>query len=76
MNVHEQDRPCHSERSEESLSPVNQILRYAQNDILVPLQILLPTVLLTFTITPVRQISGISIRKRANLFDAALDLLI
>ncbi len=32
MNFNEQDRSCHSERSEESLCPSRQILRFAQND--------------------------------------------
>jgi len=33
MNIYNQDQPCHSERSEESVSPGIEILRCAQNDI-------------------------------------------
>jgi len=33
MNINKQDQPCHSERSEESVSPGDEILRCAQNDI-------------------------------------------
>jgi len=32
MNLHNQDRECHSERSEESRCTTSQILRCAQND--------------------------------------------
>jgi len=32
MNFHDQDQPCHPERSEGSPSPAHQILRCAQDD--------------------------------------------